>query len=116
MSGAIRRILDRAQPGSRGGVRQHVRRGERLRGLIEARWGIQRPEQWRAKHLRWALEHGLSDVSPATRYHYYRTARAIAAALGRWPQWEPHLRGPWTSPQGRQAQRGQGGRPARIAR
>ncbi len=114
--GAVRRILDRAQPGNRGGLQQHIRRGERLRTLIEARWGIQRPEQWRAKHVRWALERGLQDRSPATRYQYYRTARAIAAALGHWPQWEPYLRGSWTSPRGRQAQRSQGGRPPRLPR
>ena len=50
--------------------------------------------------LRWVLEHGLPDVGPATRYHYYRTVRVIAAVLGHWPDWEPHLRGSWTTPSG----------------
>ena len=114
---AIRRVLHRAQPGSRGGVEAHIRRAERLAALIADRWQIQRPEQWRAKHLRWALEHGpgIADAAPATRYHYYWAGRAVAAALGRWPDWEPHLRGPWQTPDGRVSSRDQGGRPARLA-
>ncbi|WP_022949779.1 hypothetical protein [Methylohalobius crimeensis] len=96
----IRRLLERAQPGSRGGVERHIRRGEQLRTLIESRYGVTHPRQWRAKHLRWALEHGLADLAPGTRYHYWRTARACAAALGEWPDWEPHLRGSWTRPDG----------------
>lgn len=115
---AIRRLLERAQPGTRGGVRQHVARGEAIAAAIEARWGIQRPGQWRAKHLRWVLESSteLRGLSPATRYAYYRSARALAAALGHWPDWEPHLRGPWTDPHGEPARgRGKGGRPAKLA-
>ncbi|MCF7997249.1 MAG: hypothetical protein K9L32_09625 [Chromatiaceae bacterium] len=97
---AIRRLLERAQPGSAGGIAQHIRRGERLAVLIQTRWGLQCPEQWRAKHLRWVLERGLMDLSPASRYHYYRTARVLAATLGHWPAWEAALRGPWMHPAG----------------
>ncbi len=100
---AVRRLLERAQPGSAGGIEQHIRRGERLVALIAERWGIERPEQWRAKHVRWALERGLAELSPASRYHYYRSARVMAAALGRWPAWQVSLRGPWTRPSGSQA-------------
>lgn len=120
---AIRRILARAQPGSHGGVAQHIRRGERLAELIGARWGIARPEQWRAKHLRWVLEVALRDLSPASRYHYYRTVRCLCAVLGHWPDWEHHLRGPWVHPTGilpppraAGAARAAGGRPAKLAR
>lgn len=118
MTGPMQRILARAQPGSRGGVQQHVARGEVLRRLIEERWGLDRPEQWQAKHLRWTLERRLADLAPATRYAYYRTARAVAAALGHWPDWEPHLCGPWTSPTGtatRAPDRDRGGRPPKLA-
>ncbi len=117
MTSPVNRILVRAQPGSRGGVRQHVARGEILRAKIAARFGIDRPEQWRAKHIRWALEHGLPDLSNSTRYHYYRTARAIAAALGHWPNWQPYLLGPWTTPAGSTPDRGgrRGGRPPKLA-
>nr|WP_093192722.1 hypothetical protein [Thiocapsa sp. KS1] len=114
---AIRRLLARAQPGSSGGVAQHIRRGERLAALIKDRWGINRPEQWRSKHARWAIEHGLADASPATRYHYYRTIRVLAAAMGHWPNWEPHLRGAWTTPTGTgtRASADRGGRPPKLA-
>ena len=95
---AIQRLLARAQPGSSGGVAQHIRRGERLAELIAERWGVTRPEQWRPKYLRWALERGIGGLSPASQYHYYRTVRVIAAALGHWPDWAPHLRGPWITP------------------
>ena len=118
MSTAVHRILSRAQPGSRGGVAQHIGRGETMRSLIEERWGIRRPEQWQAKHLRWCIERALADLAPATQYSYYRTIRAVAAALGHWPAWEPHLRGPWTSPTGTptvQARRARGGRPPKLA-
>ena len=114
----MHRVLARAQPGSRGGVQQHIDRGEVLRRLIETRFGISRPEAWQAKHLRWALERALAGLAPATQYAYYRTARAISAALGHWPAWEPHLRGPWTSPTGTatvHVGQGQGGRPPKLA-
>lgn len=114
---AVRRLLERAQPGSRGGVAQHIRRGERLAAMIADHWRIERPEQWRAKHARWVIEHGLTDVSPATRYHYYRTLRVIAASMGHWPSWEPHLRGPWMTPTGSGTRRApeHGGRPPKLA-
>lgn len=110
----ITRILDRAQPGSRAAVRAHIKRGITMAEAIQQRWGV-RPAGWKAKHLRWFLERGLADLSAATRYDYYRTARAIAAALGHWPAWEAHLRGPWESPKGKTAHRGAGGRPAKLA-
>ena len=114
----MRRILGRAQPGSRGGLAQHIARGEALRRLIEERFRVSRPEGWQAKHMRWALERALADLAPATRYSYWRTARVVAAALGRWPDWEPHLRGPWTTPEPASTPRparGAGGRPPKLA-
>jgi len=110
----IRRILDRAQPGARSSVREHIKRGERIQALIAERWGIENPRQWKAKHLRWALEVGLADHSARTRYHYWRTARALAAAMGRWPAWEPYLRGPWVRPSGEIGPL-ETGRPPRLA-
>ena len=117
MTPPMLRILGRSQPGSRGGVQQHIERGETLRQLITARWGLDRPEQWQAKHARWALERALAGHAPSTRYAYYRTARAIAAALGHWPAWEPHLRGPWNSPTGTptRSSLSRGGRPPKLA-
>jgi len=114
---AVRRLIERAQPGTRGGIAQHIERGEVMRQLIKEFNGIARPEQWRAKHVRWCLERALADRSASTRYAYYRSARVIAAALGRWPAWEPHLRGAWSRPSGIAPQRPPraGGRPPKLA-
>lgn len=116
-------LLRRAQPGTRGGVAAHIRRAERLHRLIAERFGVDEPYPYRAKHLRYALEHGTAGLASASRYDYYRTARALAAVLGHWPDWEPHLRGPWTSPLSEASRRrpdraraGRGGRPAKLAR
>jgi hypothetical protein len=114
---AIRRLIERAQPGTRGGIAQHIERGEVMRRLIEQRYNISRPEQWQAKHVRWVLERALADRSAATRYAYYRSARVVAASLGHWPAWEPHLRGIWTRPTGvlRRPDAAVGGRPPKLA-
>ncbi|MBN2701029.1 MAG: hypothetical protein JXR29_06235 [Methylothermaceae bacterium] len=111
----IRRLLERAQPGSRGGVECHIKRGERIAELIRGRYGVTHPRQWKCKHLRWALERGLEDLAPPTRYDYWCTARACAAALGKWPDWEPHLRGSWTRPDGKKENLQTGGRPPKMA-
>ena len=108
----IRRILDRAQPGPRRSVADHVRRGELIQGAIAEHWGITSPRQWRVKHLRWYLE--TLDRSPVTRYHHYRSIRAIMSAMGRWQNVEPFLRGPWMRPDGRTGAHGTG-RPAHLA-
>jgi hypothetical protein len=89
-----------------------------MRQMIEAQFGVARPEQWQAKHVRWCLARGLIDRSDATRYDYWRSARVICAALGRWPAWEPHLRGPWTHPSGAggaEPDASLGGRPPKLA-
>lgn len=115
-------LLRRAQPGSHRGVQQHIRRAQRLHGWIAERFGIREPYQYRAKHLRYALEHGTAGLAAGTRYDYWRTARVLAAAIGKWPDWEPHLRGPWTAPSMKMAlpssskgTRSTGGRPPKLA-
>lgn len=116
-------LLRRAQPGSRRSVQQHIRRAQRLHDLIAERFDVREPYQYRAKHLRYALEQGTTGLAPATRYDYWRTARVIAAALGKWPDWEPYLRGSWTAPrvdvedtETARARRAMGGRPPKLAR
>ncbi len=110
----IRTLLDRIGPGRRRAVEEHKRRGEHIAAMIRERFGIRSVWQWRVKHVRWALEVGLRDLAPATRYRYFLTARYVAAALGRWADWEPHLHGPWTDPRGDGSRRGPGGRPPRL--
>lgn len=102
-------LLERAIPGAKASIRGHIERGDRIARAIQDRFGIREPRQWRAKHLRWALERWTSGLSAGSRYDYWRTARALASALGRWPDWEPHLRGPWQ-------RQGRGGRSAKLAR
>jgi hypothetical protein len=53
------------------------------------------------------LERWASEKSEATRYDYWRTVRVLAAALGKWQNWGPHLDGAW-------CRTGKGGRSARI--
>lgn len=102
-------LLERALPGAKSSIAGHIERGERIARAIQDRFGIRESRQWRAKHLRWVLERWASGLSASRRYDYWRTARALASALGRWPDWAPHLRGPWQ-------RQGQGGRPAKLAR
>lgn len=106
MSVAI--LLERALPGAKTSVRGHIERGERIARAIMDRFGIREPRQWQAKHLRWVLERWTGSLSASSRYDYWRTARAMASALGHWPDWEPHLRGAWQ-------RNGQGGRPVKLA-
>lgn len=101
-------LLERALPGAKASIRGHIERGERIARAIKARFGIREPRQWRAKHLRWVLERWAAGLSASSRYDYWRTARSLASALGRCPDWEPHLSGPWQ-------RRGIGGRPAKLA-
>lgn len=112
----VRRLLIRAQPGRRSAVRTHIRRGEHLVALIADRWPrVRRPQQWQVKHCRWALEHGLGDRAPSTRYDYWRSLRVLIDVLGRLQDWQPYLRGPWQHPRGNTApQRASGGRPPKL--
>jgi len=112
----IEMLLKRAQPGKNSGVKAHIKRGQRIASRIEERWRISEPYQWKVKHLQWFLKADTAALSPASRYDYWRTARVIAAALGHWHDWEPHLRGPWTRPKPPGPQPGApGGRPHKIA-
>lgn len=100
-------LLKRSLPGSKSSIAGHIERGERIARAIHERFGISEPHQWQAKHLRWVLERWASDKSEATRYDYWRTVRVLAAALGRWQDWRPHLDGAWS-------RNGRGGRSAKI--
>ncbi|WP_311950444.1 hypothetical protein [Halomonas piscis] len=116
MTSRIEILLKRAQPGKSGGVKAHIKRGNRIARRIEERWHISEPYQFKAKHLQWFLKADTASLSLASRYDYWRTACVIAAALGHWPNWEPHLRGPWTRPTPPGPRPGApGGRPKKLA-
>lgn len=111
---AMELLLEDAQPGQFSGVQKHIRFGERILEAVRNHFGVRDPRDLQAKHLRWVLDRHLADRSPATRYDYFRTCRAIASALGRWPDWKPYLHGPWVRPTGRSGPHGTG-RPANLA-
>lgn len=100
-------LLKRSLPGSKSSITGHIERGERIAHAIQQRFGISEPRQWQAKHLRWVLERWASKKSEATRYDYWRTVRVLAAALGKWQDWQPHLDGAW-------CRNGRGGRSPKI--
>ena len=104
---SIALLLKRALPGAKASINGHIDRGERIAAAIQERFQISEPHQWQVKHLRWMLERWAEPLSPSTRYDYWRTARALASVLGRWSDWESHLRGSW-------CRQGVGGRPAKI--
>ena len=106
---SIALLLRRAMPGSRASISAHIERGARIAGAIQERFDVGDPYQWQAKHVRWVLDRWAQSLSISTRYDYWRTARALASVLGHWPDWAPHLQGPWCKP-------GKGGRPAKLAR
>lgn len=91
----IEQLLGRSMPGSAKTRRNTIERAERLCQPISERFGLSSVRQLKAKHLRWALETWAATKSSQTRYDYWRTARCIAAALGRDEDWAPYLRGPW---------------------
>lgn len=108
----IERLLRHA-PGATKSIRRSVRRGAIIADLIDARFGCGlSPQAWRAKHLRWVLERGLSCAA-TTKYDYWRTIRLLGSAMGRWNNWEPHLRGPWCATV---RSSGKGGRPPKLPR
>lgn len=103
-------LLHRAHPGAHATVRAHIRRGDRVAAVIMERWQIHSVKQWRVKHVRWFLDVWCTrqGISEAARYDYWLTVRALAAALGRWKDWEGYLNGPW-------CRNGTGGRKPRLS-
>jgi hypothetical protein len=116
MKASIAQILRRAQPGASTAVKGHIARAVQISAAIGARWGAghAHPYHWRLKHVRWYLHAECNGLAPATRYDHWRTVRVVLSACGRWPAWEPRLRGPWCSRTG-ESKKGPGGRPAKLA-
>lgn len=104
-------LLARAIPGSKTTLHGHIQRAERIAAAITERWQFHTPYQWQAKHLRWFLSQQTHGMSCTSRYDYWRTCRALASVLGKWPAWEVHLRGEWNP----HSKRHSGGRPAKLA-
>lgn len=106
----IRLLLERSTPGSKKTIQAHIDRATLMAVAIEQRFSISTPHQWQVKHLIWYFTAQIADRKPTTRYDYWRTCRVVAAALGKWSDWESHLRGNWNP----HSRKGQGGRPAKL--
>lgn len=94
------RNIVKSHPRKAQAIKVHAQRITRMQQLIEKRYGIVNPRQWRAKHVRWLMKDGLNKLSPATTYDYWRTCRLILEVRGVYADWESHLRGPWLNPKG----------------
>lgn len=105
------RNLVKSHPRKAYTIKAHAQRMARIRLLIEERFGVKHPQQWRAKHVRWLMKDGLGEISSATAYDYWRTCRLILEVRNVYEDWEPHLRGPWLNPKGELRKEGRGGRP-----
>lgn len=93
--------LKKCQVGSKRQQTIHIKRAKRIMTVIFKRFGVSLG-RLQVKHLRWYLEHGTKNFSASTRYDHYRTIRRLVKALGKLEHWDPHLKGPWVSPKGRQ--------------
>lgn len=110
----VEQLLRRSLPGASASVATHVRRAQRLAIVIYRRWQVG-PHGWQCKHVRWALEHGISDLAPVSQYDHWRSLEKALVALGRRDDWLPRLRGPWLRPSGSDdSPRQATGRPARM--
>lgn len=68
-----------------------------LAEAIRIRWQVA-PAHWQVKHIRWFLEHAMSQSASGTKYRYYRYIRRVLACDNRWTDWKSQLKGPWTKP------------------
>jgi hypothetical protein len=109
----IAHLLKHSLPGARKSVSVHVRRAQHVAELIWRRFQVG-PHRWQTKHIRWALEHGLAELSAASRYDYWRSIEKTLVALGRRDDWLPFLLGPWLRPSGDASPRKATGRPPRL--
>lgn len=88
----INQLMARTIGGSSNNVRAHIRRLEIISNMI----GNGNPWQWRCNQLRFVLTEK-SKKSLATTYDYWLSIRRITTLMDKWKDWEPHLRGPWST-------------------
>jgi hypothetical protein len=104
--------LQRSIPGSKTTINAHIKRADNIAIALNERFKLApNPYQWQAKHLKWFLKEQTAALAPSTRYNYWLTCRELAALLGRWPDWEPYLKGEWNP----HPTKGAGGRPSKLA-
>jgi hypothetical protein len=108
----IKNLLQHSTPGAKSVIDRHIQRGTIIADSIARHFGegMENPRRWQAKHLQWFLKVHTPPMKRDTSYDYWRSCRTLASALGKWPDWEPHLRGNWNP----HPHKGQGGRPAKL--
>lgn len=67
--------------------------------ILWMRWRIG-PYQLQIKHLRWYFTEHIKYHAPGTQYRHWLWVAELTTILGRYDDWEPHLRGPWRKPSG----------------
>lgn len=113
---SIEMFIRRVAKGAASTVKAHERRGGEIFHLILRRFRVRCHKQWKVKHLRWVLEHGLANKAPATRYDYWRTVEIYVAGRGLLDNWGKHLVGTWQRKDGRLPDGNpRGGRPRRLS-
>lgn len=97
MHDPLRQLLEKAQPGARISVRQHIARCQKIAQAIQDRFGVTNPHAYQAKHLRWIMAVWLPQqpLAQKTQDDYWRSVRVLIAALHKENHWLPHLQGPW---------------------
>jgi len=90
-------LLKRSLPGHSVVVRRECQRAAGIAAVIWRRWHVG-PWQWKCKHVRWFLEHHMSQYRGWTRYRYWLTLERLLQAIEKREDWRPHLNGPWQSP------------------
>ena len=77
-------------------ARPRIARADAIAQVIWKRWGIG-IYRWRLKHVRWFLEIGLEEFSPASQYQYWLCLRSLLRITGR-DRWYASLQGSWCKP------------------
>lgn len=93
----IRFFLAPKMPGSKSHKVKNLQRAAIMQKMIVEKFGHQfdDPHKWKFKHIRSVLD-AKAAGSKSTAYDYYRTARIILAACGRWSdEADKNLAGPW---------------------
>jgi hypothetical protein len=58
----VEKLLKRAAPGAPSTLKGHIDRGEKIANLINNKWKVDSPRQWKAKQVRWVLEVALKEL------------------------------------------------------
>lgn len=92
----VRELLSCSLKGSSGGVKENVKRAEKIAEMVFRKFQIY-PSQWQLKHVKWVFNDGIKHLSNNTRYNYCLTIQKILDAQESPYQWYDSLKGTWCS-------------------